>query len=236
MRKTSKEHPAPFIKKKKQPKGPMQQTLKKTNPAQNKQYANVQDHRHPQALDMVFDFIKPETNLEKTLIQQDAWLEGAFWGEPRPGHPEGKVIFHIKEVLKNVDKATQNPLLRQQLRLVTIVHDNFKHLEETVRPRQDWSKHHAVYAMKFAQNFIEQQHILDVIELHDEAYYAWHLSRQQEAHRAHLRLNQLFDRLGSEHKQLFYLFFKCDTFTGDKTLASVNWFEETVKGIDPIVF
>jgi len=32
--------------------------------------------------------------------------------------------------------------------------------------------------------------------------------------------------------QLFYLFFKCDTLTGDKTLAPLTWFEEHVTGID----
>jgi hypothetical protein len=32
--------------------------------------------------------------------------------------------------------------------------------------------------------------------------------------------------------QLFYLFFKCDTLTGDKTLAPLTWFEEHVTGIE----
>lgn len=217
--------------KKKQPEGDMLQSSK-INLTNFKHYAKISDHKHPQALDMVLDLVKPETTLEKAIIQNNDWLEGAFWGEPRAGHPEGKVVFHIREVLDNIDKITQNPILRQQLRLVTIVHDNFKHLEETVRPRQDWSKHHAVYAMKFAQNYIDQQHILNVIEMHDEAYYAWHLSKKQDSNKAFLRLNGLFEKLGDEHKQLFYLFFKCDTFTGDKTLTPVKWFEDQVNDIE----
>jgi hypothetical protein len=208
----------------------MQQSLKKTAVLQ-KMFTQVNHHRHPQAMNMVSDIIKPETSLEKTIIQQSDWMEGAFWGEPRSGHPEGKVIFHIREVLDNVDRITNNQILRQQLRLVTIIHDNFKHLEETVRPRQDWNRHHAVFAMKFAQNFIEQQHILDIIELHDEAYYAWHHSRKMEMQSAAQRLNILFEKLGEDYKQLYYLFFKCDTFTGDKTPNPVRWFEDTVKDI-----
>ena len=198
-----------------------------------KQYEQISNHRHPQAYEMVADIVKPETALEKLIIGQKDWMEGAFWGEPRTGHPEGKVIFHIREVLDNVDKITSNSILREHLRLVSIIHDNFKHLEETVRPRQDWTKHHAVYAMKFAQNFIKEHHILNVIELHDEAYYAWHLNRKYpETNRAFHRLNGLFERLGDDYKQLYYLFFKCDTFTGDKTRIPVQWFEDTVMEIN----
>lgn len=194
-------------------------------------FTQVNHHRHPQAMNMVSDIIKPETSLEKSIIQENDWMEGAFWGEPRSGHPEGKVIFHIREVLDNVDRITSNQVLRQQLRLITIIHDNFKHLEETHRPRRDWNRHHAVYAMKFAQKFIEQQHILDIIELHDEAYYAWQQSKKMELYSAEQRLNVLFNKLGEDYKQLYYLFFKCDTFTGDKIPTPISWFENTVKDI-----
>lgn len=196
------------------------------------QYAHIQHHRHSNACEMVYDIIKPETALEKLIIEHEDWLEGAFWGEPRPGHPEGKVIFHIREVLDNVDKISNDPLLREELRLVSIIHDNFKHLEETLRPRQDWTRHHAVYAMKFAKNIIDRPHVLNVIELHDEAYYAWHLNRKHpETNRAFHRLNMLFERLG-DYRQLYYLFFKCDTYTGDKTRIPVQWFENTVSDIE----
>ena len=129
-----------------------------------KQYAHVNSHRHPDVYGMLSDIIQPETELENFIIQQEDWQTGAFWGEPRPGHPEGKVVFHIREVLDNVDRITTNPIQREDLRLITIIHDNFKHLEETIRPRQDWSRHHAVYARNFAKEFIERQHILNVIE------------------------------------------------------------------------
>jgi hypothetical protein len=198
-----------------------------------KQFAHIQNHGHSNALDMMLDIVKPETELENFIIQQEDWQIGAFWGEPRPGHPEGKVIFHVREVLDNVDKITQDPHLRKELRLISIIHDNFKHLEETVRPRTDWTRHHAVYAMKFASNLIDKQHVLNVIELHDEAYYAWHLNRKHpQSDRSLHRLNGLFERLGEEFKQLYYLFFKCDTLTGDKTPLPVQWFEETVSCIE----
>jgi hypothetical protein len=33
-------------------------------------------------------------------------------------------------------------------------------------------------------------------------------------------------------RQMYYLFFKCDTQTGDKTQAPLKWFEQNVSGID----
>lgn len=190
-------------------------------------------HRHPQSLDFIRDFVRPETALEKAIIQDEAWIEGAFWGEPRPGHPEGKIIYHISEVLNNVDKVCTDKVLRQQLRIITLIHDTFKHKEEKTRPRKDWTKHHAVFAARFAENFISEQHLLDIIELHDEAYYAWgafHYKKDEA--RAMKKLEALIQRVGIENMQLFYLFFKCDTGTGDKTQAPIKWFEERMKEIE----
>lgn len=37
------------------------------------------------------------------LIRQNKDLnEGLHYGKPRPGHPEGQVINHVKEVLENI--------------------------------------------------------------------------------------------------------------------------------------
>lgn len=189
------------------------------------QYKYIDSHLHPDANAFILDIIKPETELELSLINHNSWMEGAFWGEPRKGHPEGKVIFHVREVLDNVEKITADKKLRSDLRLVSIIHDNFKHLEEQTRPRQDWAKHHAVFAYKFAENFPIHKEVLKVIELHDEAYYAWRKYKKNELDKAEQRLNVLTEKIGTKHLQLFYLFFKCDTFTGDKNIESVHWFE-----------
>ena len=37
------------------------------------------------------NFIKPESDLENLIINDSEWQEGAIWGEPRSGHPEGKL-------------------------------------------------------------------------------------------------------------------------------------------------
>lgn len=179
--------------------------------------------------------LTPETQQEQLIINHPDWQKGALWGKPRYGHPEGKILYHIEEVLQNVEKASPNAQIRQDLRFITITHDTFKYKEHRGFPR-DWSRHHAMIARQFSEDYTDNQGLLDVIELHDEAYYIWKMQRKlfkQQA--ANKRLDSFLQRLG-DNLQLFYLFFKCDTQTGDKTQVPIQWFEETVKDIDIVHF
>ena len=55
--------------------------------------------------DMNFQtLIQPENETEQKIIANPQWQEGVLWGMTREGHPEGKVISHIQEVLKNIDR------------------------------------------------------------------------------------------------------------------------------------
>ena len=71
-----------------------------------------------------------------------------------------------------------------------------------------------------------------MIELHDEAYYAWHLFKNKDISSSEQKLNALLGRFEKNHRQLYYLFFKSDTYTGDKIIDSVQWFEDNVEGLD----
>ena len=175
----------------------------------------------------VEDLLKPETSLEKGILMAPEILKGLDWGTPRFGHPEGKVLFHVKEVLDNIDKLDIDTSKRQKLRLIAIVHDTFKNLEDKSKER-DWSKHHSILARQFMEKFIDDKTILDIIELHDEAYYSWRMIKlynQEIAGRK--RLHNLLARLG-DNLQLYFLFFKCDTQTGDKIQAPLKWFEQVI--------
>jgi len=182
-----------------------------------------------------FELLKPETDLERAFLEDDDFMAGLFWGKPRFGHPEGEVVYHIREVLDNVDKLDIDAKMRRRLRIVTFVHDTFKHIEDRSIPR-DWTRHHAALAANFLAKFTDEQILLDVTALHDEAYYAWraiHLYDKEES--GQKRMNDLIKTVGKD-LQLFYLFFKCDTQTGDKVQAPVRWFEETVKEIEIVKF
>ncbi len=77
--------------------------------------------------------------------------------------------------------------------------------------------------------------MLDVTETHDDAYYAWLAEILEKFGREnrHKSLAALLDRVG-HCLQLYYLFFKCDTQTGDKTQASLKWFERMAPGIEVV--
>jgi hypothetical protein len=176
--------------------------------------------------------LQPQQALEYTFLDNEQFLEGLDWGIPRYGHPEGKIIYHIEEVLENVARI---PNLEKKdllsLRLVAFVHDTFKNLEDKARPRS-WLKHHAVFARNFLSNYTSDKELLDLVELHDEAYYAWrtiHIQHQPDL--GALRKERLLNRMGS-NIQLYYLFFKCDTMTGDKMPAPLDWFEASIPNIE----
>lgn len=176
-------------------------------------------------------FLQPETHLEQRILLDPEFREGLAWGVPRYGHPEGEIYKHIKEVLFNVDQLSISEKERRQLRLVAFAHDTFKHKEDKSTPR-DWSKHHGMYARRFMAQYTKDATVLNLLELHDEAYYCWRLIHQYNRREdGKKRLSRLLNRLGSD-LQLYYLFFKCDTQTGDKTPAPLRWLERVVPGLE----
>ncbi len=117
--------------------------------------------------------LRPETELERQLLTAPEFQEGMLWGKPRFGHPEGKVVFHVAEVLENIDKLELNRSDRELLRLIAFVHDTFKYKEESFEPPRKWEQNHARMARDFMEQYIQDSFTLDLIEHHDGAYFAW---------------------------------------------------------------
>lgn len=166
-----------------------------------------------------------ETDLERLIASDPHWLDGIRWGAPRPGHPEGSVGAHIREVLANVDRYATSDDDRERLRLVAIVHDSLKH---RVDPRRQavGDNHHARLARRFAGEYLTDGELLEVIELHDDAWAAWKRGARHGDRRAAERAaGSLIDRLGPT-LPFFLRFYRCDNETGDKTQAPLAWFEE----------
>jgi hypothetical protein len=115
-----------------------------------------------------------ETILEERICADVAWQQGVLWGEPRPGHSEGQVMYHIAEVLANIDHLARTDEERRDLRLIALIHDTFKYRVDPTKPRVG-NNHHATIARQFAERYIDDAAILDIIELHDEAFNAWRL-------------------------------------------------------------
>ena len=181
------------------------------------------------------DLLHPETPLERKFLQDEDFRRGLIWGVPRYGHPEGTIWRHIIEINRNIDALPVDQATRRKLRTVCWTHDTFKHVEHRGNPR-DWSKHHSIYARRFLARYTDDELLLNVVELHDEAYYCWRLAhlygKLSESQR---RLADLRERVG-DYWQLYYLFFKCDTCTGDKNPAPLLWFEQHMSGIEILSF
>ena len=186
----------------------------------------------PNALE---NLLQPENTLEELLLTIPEFRYGLLWGEPRFGHPEGCVCFHVREVFDNIDRIPGLPANdRNALRLIALAHDTFKYAEDRSRPR-NWSQHHSLLARKFMETYTADPVILDIIETHDDAYYIWLDARHDQTLPKIRRgsLDSLLQRI-DYCLQMYYLFFKCDTQTGDKTQAPLKWFEKTVAGIEVV--
>ncbi len=71
--------------------------------------------------------------------------------------------------------------------------------------------------------------LLDIIELHDEAYNSYELGERKGRWKdAEERAIRLARRLGSS-LPLYVRFYRCDNETGSKGQASVTWFEELLR-------
>ena len=77
------------------------------------------------------------------------------YGEPRSGHPEGKIQFHIAELEELLEKLTAHGISTEQywkLKFLIHVHDTFKADAIPDSPTLSPSSH-ASLARKFASEF-----------------------------------------------------------------------------------
>ena len=133
-------------------------------------------------------------------------------------------MFHIRDVLNNTDRFFGNSDDRPRLRLIALIHDTFKY--QAIRSSSATSrKSHAYQARKFAERYIDDLAILQVIELHDDAYRAWRCENREVGERG---ARELIAELG-DHLGLFIRFYRCDSLTPGKTSSHYRWFEALVR-------
>ena len=183
---------------------------------------------------LIENIIKPENDIEIAICNNEDFIIGCDYGKPRPGHNEGKVIYHIKEVLSNVDKYC-NEANRSDLRLIAMIHDTFKHKVDRTKSKFG-ENHHGMIARRFAEKLIKNNNILKIIELHDEAYNAWSKGNRKndinDWTAAIIRANNLIRLLLSDDiLDLYLTFYRCDNETGDKTQECYVWFKKQLEYI-----
>ena len=166
-------------------------------------------------------------DIERTLAADPLFRQGLDYGRPRRGHPEGAIKYHIAAVIKNIDSWYAPSPYYLSLRLVALIHDTFKFQVDTTKQRSG-PNHHGAYARRFAEQYITDDAVLDIIELHDEAYNAWGAGdRRGNWKTATKRATRLIERLGNK-LDLYRAFYRCDNETGDKSQVGREWFEELI--------
>jgi HD domain len=168
-----------------------------------------------------------ETDLERRIAADPAWLEGMDWGEARRGHPEGAVKHHVADVLANVEREATSPDERERLRLAALVHDAFKYVAPEGGARVGSDDHHGSHAARFLARFTDDEELLEVVRWHDEAFAAY-LGSRRDPKRAKERARALVGRLGPA-LPLYLRFFRADNATEGKSPDSVRWFERIAR-------
>jgi hypothetical protein len=134
------------------------------------------------------------------------------------------VSAHIADVLGNIDEADPAPEVRKKLRLIALVHDTFKYKVRDDRPNVG-TNHHAWLARRWAERYVDDRDVLDVIELHDEAYNSWSMGAHKgKWEKAEGRVRNLLERLGPR-LPLYLQFFRADNRTDSKRQEPLEWFE-----------
>lgn len=165
--------------------------------------------------------------LEK-IISDPRYQSNIEYGEPRSGHPEGKVKYHIAELEENLEKLVRRGVSEEQywkLKLLIHVHDTFK--AEAIPDLPIFNPHsHASLARKFASEFITDEDLLNMIQLHDVNYALW----KQFAATGTYDLRRFENLLETiQDWDLFLMFIIIDGSTEGKDHKKMGWFLNEVR-------
>lgn len=165
-----------------------------------------------------------ETSLERRLAADAEWQTGIAWGEPRDGHPEGAVQWHVAEVLQNLDRLSLPAEDRARLRIAALVHDTFKFRVDRTAPRVPPNEHGAI-ASAWLARYVEDPHLYALVELHDDGFRAWGAALEGREAESADRVDRIVEGLGEEI-ELFVAFYWADNRSGDKSPEQLDWFVE----------
>jgi hypothetical protein len=149
------------------------------------------------------------------------------YGEPRSGHPEGKVKFHIAELEEILEKLVPRGISDEQywkLKFLIHVHDTFK-ADATPNSRILNPNSHASLAKKFAAEFTADEDLLNMIQLHDVNYALW-LEFARSGSYDVQRLHHLLDTI--QDWDLFMMFLIIDGSSRGKERSKLIWFLQEV--------
>jgi len=164
--------------------------------------------------------------LEK-IIADSRYQSNIEYGEPRSGHPEGKVKYHIADLEENLKKLVPHEISEEQywkLKFLIHVHDTFKVDAISDVPISSPDSH-ASLAKKFASEFTDDEDLLNMIQFHDVNFSLW----KQFAAAGSYDIQRLHDLLDTiQDWDLFLMFLIIDGSTQGKERSKLVWFIQEV--------
>lgn len=164
------------------------------------------------------------------IMADPRYRKNIEYGEPRPGHPEGKVKQHIADLENNLEILKKMGRVPNEddywkLKFMIHVHDLFK-VETDELTATLSAPSHATLARDYASQFIEDTDLLNMIQYHDENYELWKEYLQNNQYD-----NERFENLLQTIKDwdVFLLFIIIDGCTKGKDYAKLGWFINEVK-------
>ena len=157
------------------------------------------------------------------IISDARYLKNIEYGEPRSGHPEGKVKYHIAELQEKLEKLVPRGISEQQywkLKFLIHVHDTFKAEAIPDSPILGPGSH-ASLAKKFASEFTEDADLLNMIQFHDVNFALW----KQFAATGFYDTTRFYSLLETIMDwDIFLMFLIIDGSTQGKDPAKIHWF------------
>jgi hypothetical protein len=161
------------------------------------------------------------------IVGDPRYQRNIEYGEPRSGHPEGKVKYHIAELEKNLERLRPRISDEQywKLKFLIHVHDTFKAEAVPDSPIAS-ANSHASLARSFASEFVEDADLLNMIQFHDENYALWKQFAATGSYDAQ-RFENLLDMI--QDWDLFLMFIIIDGSTPGKDPGKTGWFINEVR-------
>ena len=164
----------------------------------------------------------------KKIIADPRYQRNIEYGRPRPGHPEGKVRFHIVDLEANLEQLTLKGIASNdywKLKFLIHVHDTFKADAEPdvpiLHPRS-----HATLAREYACQYTNDADLLNIIQFHDQNYFLWKDFLQTGSYDIetfHILLHTI------QNWDLFLMFTIIDGHTKGKDYSKLIWFINEVR-------
>ncbi|MGB8982728.1 MAG: hypothetical protein WCC12_12700 [Anaerolineales bacterium] len=162
------------------------------------------------------------------ILADPRYQKNIEYGEPRSGHPEGKVKYHIAELEENLDKLAARGISEQQywkLKFLIHVHDTFK--ADAIPDSPILSPNsHASLARKFASEFVDDADLLNMIQFHDENYVLWKQFESTGSYDVQ-RFETLLQTI--QDWDLFLMFLVIDGNVQGKDPRKTGWFINEVR-------